>query len=140
MGGSGSGRSWGFGRSTVEDSLTLDINKLVRDGMIRTGVWCSGNLIWRQVSTGEKTASIAYEANAKDPYGAWFRVHYRVNGELQDYRITMETTQPNYGGRRWWFRCPLTSNRVAKLHLPPGEILFGSRRQGPGDPAGRQAR
>ena len=29
MGGYGSGRSWGSGKTTVEDCLSLDINKLV---------------------------------------------------------------------------------------------------------------
>ena len=43
------------------------------------------------------------------------------------------TTTPNYGGRRWWFICPLSRDdggpprRVAKLYLPPGEKYFGSR-------------
>ena len=37
------------------------------------------------------------------------------------------TTRPNYGGRRWWFLCPLVRRRAAKLYLPPGGRLFGSR-------------
>jgi hypothetical protein len=39
MGGAGSGRHCGFGRTTVEDGLTLDINKLVREGNIWPGTW-----------------------------------------------------------------------------------------------------
>jgi hypothetical protein len=43
------------------------------------------------------------------------------------------TSQPTYGGHRWWFVCPLvrrdggSPRRVAKLYLPPGERYFGSR-------------
>jgi hypothetical protein len=24
-----------------------------------------------------------------------------------DYKVRLVTTKPNYGGRRWWFICPL---------------------------------
>ncbi len=50
-----------------------------------------------------------------------------------DYRVRLVTTEPTYGGRRWWFLCPLTRQdggpprRVAKLYLPPGGTYFGSR-------------
>ena len=43
-----------------------------------------------------------------------------------DYRVRLVTTEPTYGGRRWWFLCPLARQdggpprRVAKLYLPPG--------------------
>lgn len=128
MGGSGSGRYWGSGKATVEESLTLDINKLVRDGQLRPGSWYAGTLRWTRLSTGEEVATIGYEVNATDPYSAWFRVHYNVNGEPQDYRIALDTTSPNYCGRRWWFLCPARGIRVAKLHLPSGGQIFASRR------------
>ncbi len=100
MGGSGSGRHWGCGRATVEDGLSLDINKLIRDGNIRPGGWCSGTLRWTRVASGEEVGSIGYEADLKAPDQAWVRLHYRANDEPQDYRVTLETTRPNYGGRR----------------------------------------
>ena len=40
----------------------------------------------------------------------------------------MATTLQPFGGRRWWFICPRTGARVAKLHLPPGALTFASRR------------
>ncbi len=116
------------GRATIEDGLTLDINKLVRDGNIRLGQWRSGTLTWRRVPSGEEVGSIGYEANLIDPDDAWVRLHYRQNGEPKDYRVRLETTRPNYGGRRWWFRCPATGRRVANLHSPPGGGIFASRR------------
>ena len=128
MGGLGSGRHWGSGKSTVEDGLTLDINKLVRDGYIQRGAWVSGTLTWRRVSSGDEIGNIGYEANLTDLDDAWMRLQYRLNGEPKDYRIALVTTRPNYGGRRWWFRCPATGRRVAKLHSPPGGDIFASRR------------
>ena len=68
-----------------------------------------------------------------DPDAAWVRLIYTVNGHPMDYRIRLVTTQPTYGGRRWWFLCPLAREdggpprRVAKLYLPPGGKYFGSR-------------
>jgi hypothetical protein len=35
---------------------------------------------------------------------------------------------PHYGGRRWWFICPIKKIRVAKLYLPPGATQFASRK------------
>jgi hypothetical protein len=39
----------------------------------------------------------------------------------------MVTTVPNFGGKRVWFRCPITQARVLKLHLPTGRSTFASR-------------
>ncbi len=128
MGGLGSGRHWGCGRPTVEEGLTLDINKLIRDGFIGPGALSLGTLRWTRVASGKEVGSIGYEANLTNPDDAWIHLQYRVNGEPQDYQIALETTQPNYGGRRWWFVCPARGYRVAKLHLPPGGTLFASRR------------
>ena len=80
------------------------------------------------MASGEEVGSIGYEANLLAPEQAWLRLHYRANDEPQDYRVTLETTRPNYGGRRWWFRCPATDHRVARLHLPPGGTKFAGRR------------
>ena len=44
------------------------------------------------------------------------------------YTVTLVSTVPHYGGRRWWFICPIKKTRVAKLYLPPGATRFGSRK------------
>ncbi len=121
MGGSGSGRQWGCGRATVEDGLSLDIDKLIRDGNIRPEQWCSGTLRWTRVSSGEEVGSISYEANLVASDQAWLRLHYRANDEPQDYRVILETTRPNYGGRRWWFRCPVADARPGTTVHTTGE-------------------
>src|SRR5665811_1126246 len=41
--------------------------------------------------------------------------------------VGLHYTVPQYGGRRWWFLCPLTGNPVAKLYLPLGQRRFASR-------------
>jgi len=42
-------------------------------------------------------------------------------------RIRLVWTVPTYGGRRWWFQCPRTGRRTAKLFLPNGRWHFWSR-------------
>ncbi len=122
MGGYGSGRSGG--RPTTEDGLTLSLSKLLRDKLFRPGSGWSGSLIWTNTSTGERIGSIGYEANLGQESGR-VRLHYtttRWDGEKREsnYWIQFETTPQPFGGRRWWFICPRTGRRAAKLYLPNG--------------------
>jgi hypothetical protein len=47
--------------------------------------------------------------------------------------VRLEMTPTQFGGRRWWFICPLIRNGVAcnrragKLYSPPGAKYFGCR-------------
>ena len=70
---------------------------------------------------------MSYEADLTEPDDPWLRLRYDVSGERVDCMARLVTTRPNYGGRRWWFLCPLLRRRAAKLYLPPGAKLFGSR-------------
>jgi len=73
----------------------------------------------------------------RDTKGIWYWDHYVL---FVDYRvdalcttlhlsfsrdglpieqeIQLVSTEPNYGGIRWWFLCPNCDRRVARLHLP----------------------
>jgi hypothetical protein len=131
MGGFGSGRSGG--RPTVESALTLDINQLLRSGLIEpmTSRW-NATLIWRTVATGEETSRIGYAAHLEEQSGH-MRLNYIVTrgwtGEKipVEYVVQLWTTPGRFGGRRWWFECPLTGRRVTKLYLPNGATQFASR-------------
>ncbi len=129
MGGYGSGRSGG--RPTTEDGLTLSLPKLLRDKLFRPGCGWSGSLIWTNTTTGERVGSIGYEAHLGQESGR-VRLHYtttRWDGERRDsdYWIQLATTAQPFGGRRWWFVCPRTGRRAAKLYLPNGAFTFASR-------------
>ncbi len=101
--------------------------------MLRPWARTVGSWSWSYDGEDRPFATIGYEADLTDESDAWLRLHYRANGEPLDYKIVLVTTIPNYGGRRWWFICPLPRDdrepphRVAKLYLPPGERYFGSR-------------
>jgi len=130
MGGYRSGRSGG--RPTVEDGLTLDLAKLRRDGAFGPGYGWGGTLRWTDGYSGRHIGSVGYEGFLNQEYGR-VRLTYTStlwDGEKHDsdYWIDLATTPQPFGGRRWWFICPRTGERVAKLHLPPGAFTFASRR------------
>ena len=129
MGGYGSGRSGG--RPTTESGLTLTLSKLLRDRLFRPGCAWGGSLVWTNTTTGEQVGSIGYEAHLGQDFGR-VRLKYtttRWDGERResDYWIQLETTPQPFGGRRWWFVCPRTGRRAAKLYLPNGAFTFASR-------------
>jgi hypothetical protein len=130
MGGFGSGRSGG--RPTTSDGLTLDLAKLLRDRLFRPGQAWGGSLVWTNTTTGARVGSITYQAHLGADRGR-VRLLYTStnhwNGEKRDsdYWIELDTTPQPFGGHRWWFRCPRTGVRVAKLYLPPGAYTFASR-------------
>ncbi len=130
MGGYGSGRSGG--RPTVEDGLTLDLGKLLRDRFFRPGTGWQGSIVWRQTGSDEPLASIGYQAHLGDAHGR-VRLQYKTTRwtsetHASDYWIELITTPQPFGGRRWWFICPRTGQHVTKLHLPPGAFTFASRK------------
>lgn len=119
-------------RATVESGLTLSLSQLMRDGLIRPGVYRSGSLVWTNTRTGEQVSSIGYQAQVDDESGR-VRFYYTTtlrNGEKvdSDYWVGLETTPQPFGGRRWWFVCPRTRDLVAKLYLPGGATRFASRK------------
>jgi hypothetical protein len=88
--------------------------------------------VWMNATTGEQVGSICYEAHRNQESGR-VQLKYattRWDGERResDYWIELETTPQPFGGRRWWFLCPRTGTRVAKLYLPNGAYTFASRR------------
>lgn len=128
MGGMGSGRYGG--RPTVEGALCLNINTLLRDELFQREA-ASGILTWSNLRTGDKTASISFDLKRSGVDGK-LRLDYRstrYDGHVQEmgYEIGLQTTTQRLGGVRWWFTCPNTWRRCAKLYLPSGAVSFASR-------------
>lgn len=129
MGGMGSGRHGG--RPTVEDALALDLAVLLRKRLIRPGSTVASSLHWRNTRTGSENASISYVCTMTAEVGT-FQADYvvtRYGGDRVPMSLSIgvvSTPQP-FGGRRWWFLCPVTGDRATKLYLPPGGDRFASR-------------
>jgi hypothetical protein len=118
MGGFGSGRPGGSGRGTVEACRSIDVNRLHREGCLRTG-WRGG---WQWVRVGEKVASINLRAETDQLH---FDYRLRIGGgEWEDVAETVRIVRVacRFGGVRPYFICPGVANgidcgrRVVKLH------------------------
>ena len=46
--------------------------------------------------------------------------------EHRDYTVGLIWTVPQFGGRRWWFSCPVSGRRCGVLYLPRGASKFAS--------------
>jgi hypothetical protein len=139
MGGPGSGSHYHWWRdskkTTVEDCLSIDANRWMREGILKARVHLSGSWPWRYQSGRE--CSITYEVLTLDMTWPQVRLRYSLSRtgkpESVDYHVRLATTCPRFGGLRWWFLCPLAphgrtcNRRVGKLYLPPGQNYFGCR-------------
>jgi hypothetical protein len=118
MGGLGSGRPGGSGRSKVENVRSIDVNWLRRSGYLRSP--CTGELFWTCEGETVGTVNFRYEQNR-------LRLLYRVRisgGEWQhvDQPITIARLPCRFGGTRPYFLCPglvdgkWCGRRVMKLY------------------------
>ena len=126
MGGYGSGlwRSYGA-KPTVEQSLTLDVNRLVREGVIHPGQTTD---VMRTITfKGQVLGQIRLYTSAEAISGQMV-ILYGLDGQIRDTVADLVTTPCRFGGSRWWFRCPGgCGRRVVMLHLPPRGLRFACR-------------
>jgi hypothetical protein len=121
----------GGGRPTVENSITLDVRHLTRAGFV-PGCAKSGTLQWIW-SNNRPSCQAAYQAHLGEDTGLLHLIDitcfdpYGRFGHLPSQTIRLISTTPPYGGRRWWFVCPQTGQRVTKLYLPLETRTFASR-------------
>lgn len=141
MGSSSSGNHnhWWRGekKKTVEECLSLDANRWMREGILKAGVERNGS--WRWTYRSGNSFSVSYEVQTLDLDNSRVRLFYSWtwNGQSEpqsaDYPVALTTTRLRFGGLRWWFICPLIVNgqecnrRVGKLYLPARARYFGCR-------------
>lgn len=127
MGGLGSGNwyRWQTKKPTVEESLTLAI----KDFRKPFPLFSSGTFSWQRYG-GQ--SSVAYSLTSGDSPTLTLRYGFG-NSENISYSIRLQSTPTQFGGRRWWFTCPLVvrgvpcRRRVGKLYVAPGSKYFGCR-------------
>jgi hypothetical protein len=128
MGGKSSGGQFHYStRSYTDDYLDLDIRTLNQRGWLdkttsQTLTWKKNQqvigsiqfLVWTRVQFPEK------------PY-VTLRYKSRTNGgdwQELNYEIELETTKCNFGGVRYWFKCPECSKRACVVY---GGTIFKCR-------------
>jgi hypothetical protein len=113
--------------------LKLNINLLARRGLIVPGS-ASGHHAIRWVNNdAEVIASGWISADMRSDVEGLLNIHI---AEVEQ-AITLVTLPRHYGGRQWFFVCPLTNRRASVLWLPPGARQFASRHAWPGKVAYR---
>ena len=111
-------------RVRLEDGLKLDLNRLVRQTIIRPGAFVTSSRIeWSCRFSGEKIASGWLTSNMTDVDSPWLHLEL---GALNQ-RIALETRPRHFGGWQWYFVCPRTGRRASVLWKPPGSPIFASR-------------
>ncbi len=135
--------SWSS-RFTVGNCRAINIVKLKEWGFFKgvSGLqiasnYGSGRIKWTN-PFGEEIGSIGIKTNINMSRGELY-LHYNwVNnstGENQElnYPVILVPSFCHFGGRRWWFICPLQVNgaycgkRIGRLYLPPNAKYFGCR-------------
>ena len=121
---------WSYSsRRTVEGCKSITTKFLNEYNYFNGGVR-SGGISWSR--NGKKTGSIGFTVSTVegDEYIRFQYTQTDMNTEKKtelDYKAKLTWTPCYFGGRRWWFICPLVcGRRVGSLHLGNGEY-FGCR-------------
>lgn len=121
-------------KTTVEECKSISTTFLRDHGYLSGYGW--GGMKWTN-AMGEETGSIGFTVQANEWDGE-IRFQYTQTDahtnekENLDYTARLTATSCNYGGKRWWFICPLVvggrfcQRRVLKLYLGGGKY-FGCR-------------
>ena len=115
MGGYGSGRK--SDRLTVDGAIALNVNSLVRQGMLRLNARGSGPLKWTCVSDGKEVAACYYAFNtACEPMRIFVSYTFAGSIEMTSY-ILLDAIRPYFGGKRLYLICPECGRRTWYLYL-----------------------
>jgi len=129
MGGTGSGRHFHYStRSYTEDYLDLDIRLMNQRGWLNKKGY--QNLTWKRNNQEIGTVQLLVWTRVQFPTEkSIMRLKYksRTNGgdwQELNYQVELETTKCNFGGLRYWFKCPECSKRACVLY---GGTIFKCR-------------
>lgn len=121
-------------KATTESCKSIGMSFLKQHGYLSGHRW--GGMKWTD-GCGEETGSIGFRIWVEGSVGE-IRFQYTqtqgYKGETErlDYPVRLVSTPCRYGGKRWWFICPLIKNgitcnrRALKLYLGGGKY-FGCR-------------
>lgn len=120
------GTRWGAGRPAyrraAESYRKLDIRRMVKTGCIKSRNWFGWQ--WRN-DAGEQVATVNCQVNPEaDGLTVSYRWKNSYDTEWQpvDRHVWLDSTPCNYGGARWWFRCPCCHRRAAVLYIMGGAL------------------
>jgi len=128
------GRARGSGKLRVEDCNCFDAVGLHRQGVFRSPF--ESRWIYQFGRSGDNVSYTVVELP-----GIAMGLHMEhvasvgasTGPHSTRYLIEITSSRCTFGGRRFWFRCPMTresvpcDRRVLRLYLPPGGQMLGCR-------------
>ena len=141
MGGYGSGRPRTSRAPEEMSAVSLDapvIVRWIRDAVLKDGYdeiprgfgVQTDPFELRWTRQADCTLKVTLLGTITDDTGWVYFRHLADQLGEQQYRAELIATPCGFGGRRWWWLCPQTGQRVRTLYLPAGATRFLSR--GPG--------
>ena len=110
-------------RVCLQDGLKLDLNRLARRGFIKFGANIGPRgITWTHSYWGEIATGIV-SANMSGQNEGWLRIQL---GKLDQW-ITLVARPRHFGGKQWYFVCPVTNRLASVVWNPPGATRFCSR-------------
>jgi hypothetical protein len=109
-------------RACLQNGLKLDLNRLIRQGAVRPG-FISEPYVMQWTRSGALIGLAVITANLCDPATSWLR----IQAPTVDQQITLISCPRHFGGRQWYFVCPVTNKRASVLWKPPGAKEFCTR-------------
>ena len=111
-------------RVRLEDGLKLDLNKLVRGGFWPRGM--EPLIIGTQWTSNRQgvLASALLTIQKYDEDRASLKIV--MIGKFEQ-RVDLIAEPRHFGGRQWYFQCPVTGKKCSVVWLPPGASRFCSR-------------
>ncbi len=108
MGGAGSTR-WNceYTRSRVEDCFS-----------ILPPVPSTGHYGFYSWPYYHFAVEVRVDVSSDNPHLRRIKLNFPSDDGIVNQSVTICATKPNFGGLRWWFRCPACYRRVAHLHMP----------------------
>lgn len=103
---------------TVQACKSLDANDYARWGYFKSG-YRTGTLRWTR--NGNVTGTCGYYVQI-DERDAFIRFSYEYNGEHRYVKVNLSPYSPGFGGKRFFFVCPVCGQRRRTLQIKGGEI------------------
>ena len=105
---------WNSTGKTEADGLEKISTRFLKENGYFSSSWRSGTITWTS-GWSETKSSVSIQVSVMDDEG-YLRIYYtqtdRGTGEKKDFdfKIPLLTTPCNYGGKRYWFKCPWYKN------------------------------
>lgn len=116
-------------RMFLEYGLQLNINRLISEGFIQPGKVTQPSVFYWLDDEGNERASAEISADITEPsaddarYGTM-----RIHANCIDQTIRLIGCPRHFGGRQWYFVCPVQNRCVSVLWFLPGIRFFAGRK------------